>query len=222
MTLSRRMLIGGSLAAAGLAVGRPAGRSNAAGLSVATPPQTLGPFYPVTKPLDRDADLTRVRGAAGRAAGDIIDVAGRVADRDGRIMRSALVEIWQCNAFGRYDHPRGGRDAPLDANFQGYGQDVTDEAGGYRFRTIKPPPYPASANWMRPSHIHFRIVAPGAGTLVTQMYFAGDPYLGSDFIFNDIADPAARASVVATLAPNPATPPDGSNPPLAMFEITLA
>lgn len=220
MTLSRRMLLGGSLAAAGFSVGR---RSVAAELAAVTPPQTLGPFYPVNKPLDRDADLTRIQGVAGRAAGDIIDVAGRVVDRHGRIIRSALVEIWQCNAFGRYDHPRGRRDAPLDPNFQGYGQDVTDEAGGYRFRTIKPPPYPASASWMRPSHIHFRIVAPGAGTLVTQMYFAGDPYLARDFIFNEIADPVARASLVATLAPNPTTPQDGAAPPpLAIFEIRLA
>ena len=213
MRLSRRKLLGGSLAAAGLAAGHPV----MAGLVTITPPQTMGPFYPVTKPLDHDADLTRVDGAAGRASGDIIDVAGRVVDGDGRILRSALVEIWQCNAFGRYDHPRGARAAPLDPNFQGFGQDTTDEAGGYRFRTIKPPPYPASANWMRPSHIHFRIVAPTAGTLVTQMYFANDPYLAGDFIFNEIPDPAARAAVVATLAPNP----DGSGPPLATFDITL-
>ena len=214
MRLSRRKLLGGSLAAAGFA----AGHSAVAGLVTITPPQTLGPFYPVTKPLDHDADLTRVDGAAGRASGQVIDVAGRVFDGDGRILRSALVEIWQCNAFGRYDHPRGGRAAPLDPNFQGFGQDVTDEVGGYRFRTIKPPPYPASANWMRPSHIHFRIVSPTSGTLVTQMYFAGDPYLAGDFVFNGITDPAARAGVVSTLSP----PPDGSGPPLATFDITLA
>lgn len=213
MRLSRRKLLGGSLAAAGLA----AGHSAVAGLATITPPQTLGPFYPVTKPLDHDSDLTRVDGAAGRASGQIIDLAGRVIDREGRILRSVLVEIWQCNAFGRYDHPRGFRAAPLDSNFQGFGQAVTDQAGGYRFRTIKPPPYPASATWMRPSHIHFRIVAPTAGTLVTQMYFVNDPYLADDFIFNEIPDPAARAGVVATLAPNP----DGSGPPLATFDITL-
>ena len=218
MTLSRRTLLGGTLAAASLAAGRPL----AAGLAIATPPQTLGPFYPVTKPPDRDADLTRIQGVAGRAAGDIIDVAGLVVDRHGRIIRSALVEIWQCNAFGRYDHPRGGRDAPLDPSFQGYGQDVTDEAGGYWFRTIKPPPYPASANWMRPSHIHFRVVAPGAGTLVTQMSFAGDSYLARDYIFNDIADPAARANLVVTLVANPMTLPDDDAPPMASFEIRLA
>ncbi len=208
------MLLGGSLAGAGLAAGGPV----LAGLPVATPPQTMGPFYPLTKPLDRDADLTHVEGAAGRASGAVIDVIGRVVGRDGRAVQSALVEIWQCNAFGRYDHPKGVRDAPLDPNFQGYGQDVTDAAGGYRFRTIKPPPYPASASWMRPSHIHFRVIAPRAGRLVTQLYFAGDPYLERDFIFNEIADPAARASVVATLSPSPG----GASPPVATFDISLA
>ncbi len=213
MTLSRRLLLGGSLAAAGLSSGRPV----LAALSMATPAQTMGPFYPVTKPLDHDADLTRVEGTGGRASGAVIDVAGRLVDRNGGIIRSALVEIWQCNAFGRYDHPRGVRDAPLDPNFQGYGQDVTDSQGGYRFRTIKPPPYPASANWMRPGHIHFRITAPDAGSLVTQLYCAGDPPLARDFIYNGIADPVARANVVATLDP----PTDGAGPPVAAFEIVL-
>jgi len=72
MTLSRRMLLGGSLAAAGLSVGR---RSVAAELAAVTPPQTLGPFYPVNKPLDRDADLTRIQGVAGRAAEFLLGLA---------------------------------------------------------------------------------------------------------------------------------------------------
>ena len=70
---------------------------------------------------------------------------------------------------------------------------------------------------MRPSHIHFRIVSPRAGDLVTQMYFAGDPHLAGDFIFNEISDPAARSSVVVTIMPSS----DGATPPLARFDITL-
>ncbi len=195
--LSRRIVLGGALAVVASSGFAPA----LAALRAATPAQTTGPFYPVAKPLDDDNDLTLVRGRDGRAAGKPIEVAGRVTDRQGRAVRAAVVEIWQCNAFGRYHHPRDVRDAPLDPYFQGHGRNVTDEAGAYRFRTIRPPPYPASAQWMRPAHIHFAVSGPGFEPLVTQMYFAGDPHLEHDFIFNSIRDPAARASVVVTLRP---------------------
>ena len=218
MTFSRRRLLGATLTTGGLvAVGSPA---LLAALAVATPPQTLGPFYPVTKPLDQDADLTLVEGAGGSAAGEPIGVVGRVVERDGRPVRGAMIEIWQCNAFGRYHHPSARRDAPLDPYFQGYGRDLTDPDGAYRFATIKPPPYPASATWMRPAHIHFRISGAGFEPLVTQMYFAGDPYLAGDAVFNRIRDPRARASVVIELGP----PESGSQPgaEVAEFEIVLA
>ena len=218
MTLSRRHLLGASLATGGLVA---VGSSKAlAALAVATPPQTLGPFYPLIKPLDQDADLTRVEGAQGAARGEPIEVVGRVIERDGRPVGDAMVEIWQCNAFGRYHHPSDRRDAPLDPNFQGYGRDLTDHDGAYRFATIKPPPYPASATWMRPAHIHFRVTGPGFEPLVTQMYFAGDPYLADDAVFNRIRDPAARARVVVELGPS-----EGGGKPdagLARFEIVLA
>ncbi len=214
-TLSRRRVLGGGLAVAASSGFAPA----LAALRVATPGQTTGPFYPVAKPLDDDNDLTLVRGKNGRAAGKPIEVVGRVVDRHDRPVRAAVVEIWQCNAFGRYHHPRDARDAPIDPYFQGYGRNVTDEAGAYRFRTIKPPPYPVSAEWMRPAHIHFAVSGPGFEPLITQMYFAGDPHLDGDFIFNRIRDPAARASVVVTLRP----PSAGLNPVIetAAFDIVL-
>ena len=66
--------------------------------------------------------------------------------------------------------------------------------------TIEPPPYPASTFWMRTAHVHFAVSGPGFEPLVTQMNFSGDPHLERDRIFNGIANPAARAGVVVTLA----------------------
>ena len=215
--LTRRRVLAASLAAGSLAAVRstPA----LAALRIATPGQTSGPFYPATKPLDQDSNLMVVRGAKGRALGTPLHLMGRVIDRAGRPQPGAVVEIWQANAHGRYHHPRDPRNVPLDPNFQGYGRDRADADGAYRFLTIVPPPYPASATWTRPAHIHFAVHGPGFERLVTQMYFAGDPHLARDSILNAIADPAARASVVVTLAPpSPDLQPAAQ---VAVFDIVL-
>ncbi len=214
--LTRRRLIGASLAAGGLVAAWTS--PVLAALGVATPPQTMGPFFPREKPLDLDNDLTRV-GAGGLAAGTPIHVVGRVVDTGGRAVAGAVVEIWQADASGRYHHVNDGRDVPMDVNFQGYGHDTTDEEGAYRFLTIQPPPYPASASWMRPAHIHFRVSGPGFERLATQMYFTDDPHLETDNVFNAIRDPAQRASVVVSVeAPEAGLEPAAG---VCRFEIVL-
>ena len=187
----RRLLIGA--AAFGAAV---AARFDGAFAALRTPRQTTGPFYPLDLPLDRDNDLARVSGAASPAQGQITHLFGRVLGEDERPIAGARIEIWQCNAFGRYHHPRDTREAPLDPGFQGYGETVSAADGGYRFRTIKPVPYPG-----RTPHVHFAITAPGMERLVTQMYLAGEPLNARDGLYNSIRDPAARAAVTVALAP---------------------
>ena len=141
----------------------------------------------LTLPLDKDNDLTSVDGRPGTAVGTITNIGGRVTDADGLPQAGALVEIWQTNAFGRYHHPGDRSTSPLDPNFQGYGQTVTDARGQYRFRTIRPAPYPG-----RTPHIHFAIKPPDAGRLVTQMYLAGEPGNARDRLLQSIRDPAER------------------------------
>jgi protocatechuate 3,4-dioxygenase beta subunit len=193
MNIARRRLLVGAGTVLALAGGRAS--STLAALAT-TPRQTTGPFYPVELPLDRDNDLVRFGGAAQQAQGQITHVFGRVLDRDARPIRGARIEIWQCNAFGRYHHPRDTRDAPLDPGFQGYGETVSAADGAYRFRTIRPVPYPG-----RTPHIHFAVTAPGMERLVTQMYVAGEPGNARDGLYNSIRDPAARAALTVALAP---------------------
>ncbi|MCP5425760.1 MAG: intradiol ring-cleavage dioxygenase [Gammaproteobacteria bacterium] len=162
-----------------------------------TPRQSSGPFYPEELPLDDDNDLVKVAGQRGVAQGRITHLFGRVIDERGRPVEQARVEIWQCNAYGRYHHPRDRRNVPLDPNFQGHGQFITQADGAYRFRTIKPVAYPGRA-----PHIHFAISGPGFEPLVTQMFVAGAPENAGDYLFNSIQDPAAQSSVLVTFEPS--------------------
>lgn len=188
--LGRRMIIGAAVAGAGLLPLRRAGA-----VLAPTPSQTTGPFYPDQLPIDSDNDLVRVEGAAAQALGTVTHIGGRVLDRNGRAISGARVEIWQCDANGRYHHPRDDSQASPDAGFQGFGRTVTAGDGAYRFRTIRPVPYPG-----RTPHIHFAVLAPGAEPLVTQMYVAGEPGNATDVIFNRI-DATARDRVLVDLSP---------------------
>ena len=166
--------------------------------------EILGPFYPVLKPLDQDADLTVVAGRKDRARGKIIHLTGRVLNTKGEPAQGARVEIWQANTFGRYSHPSDQNlAAPLDPNFQGYSVQLTDAEGRYRFKTIKPGPYPVdpkNTTWLRPPHIHFDVTGK-ASRMVTQMYFDGEPLNEKDLLLQSLATRQNKASVIAKLLP---------------------
>lgn len=171
LDLDRRTLLAQLIAAAaGVPLALAEGR-------VITPGQTSGPFYPEDKPLDRDADLTQLRGSRAIAAGRIVYLSGQIVDVQGRPVEGARIEIWQANTHGRYAHPWDNSRRALDPNFQGYGTQVTDAQGRYRFKTIKPGAYDS-----RPPHIHVDI-AGGKRDLTTQIYFPGEPLNERDGIF---------------------------------------
>lgn len=174
-----------------------AGRAAAA---VPTPRQTAGPFYPPPRqrPSDTDWDLVKVEGRVREAGGEVLHLSGRVLDRDGAPVPDALVEIWQCDSNGRYHHV-GDRSAgrPLDEAFQGFGAVRTDAEGRYRFRTIRPVPYPG-----RTPHIHARVVwqdgAREGRELITQIYLEDHPLNQRDFIFRSLG---AKAQAAAKIDP---------------------
>ncbi len=187
-SLPRRMALG--LIAVGGAV---AGLARAAGAAVPTPPQTAGPFYPppADRPGDTDWDLVKVAGKVREAGGEVMHLSGRVLDRDGRALEGVLMEIWQCDANGRYLHQGDQQRDARDPYFQGYGAVRTDAAGHYRFRTIRPVPYPGRA-----PHIHARLVRPDGSELITQIYLEGHPLNQRDFIFRRLGKAAQRAASI--------------------------
>lgn len=220
-SISRRQILKMAFALGGVALTQRA--SSVLGQSVnrqLTPKQTMGPFYPMVRPLDHDADLTLIKGKAGQAQGTVIHVMGRVLDGRGNPVRGAQVELWQANTHGRYDHPRDINPAPLDPNFQGYGTQLTDAEGRYRFKTIKPGAYPenpTNPNNQRPPHIHFDITDKKQ-RLVTQMYFPNEPLNETDSIFRRLGS-FRDAAICKILPPTKELEPDSL---IALWDIVLA
>jgi protocatechuate 3,4-dioxygenase, beta subunit len=160
--------------------------------------EVTGPIFGDGRLTDSDADLTRQH--AGEPLGQRIVVTGRVLGSDGKPLSGQLVEIWQANAAGRYNHVVDTWDAPLDPNFDGGGRCLTDEDGTYRFVTVMPGAYPWGnhPNAWRPRHIHFSLFGRAfTERLITQMYFPGDPLFPFDPIFNSIRDERARQRLVS-------------------------
>jgi protocatechuate 3,4-dioxygenase, beta subunit len=165
---------------------------------IATPSQTEGPFYPTALPADTDNDLVQVRGQAAQAMGTVLHLQGRVLDLNGRPVEGALVEIWQCDVQGIYDHPgQPGRER-RDSAFQGYGRMMAAD-GRYSFRTLKPVAYPG-----RTPHIHVKVATAVGGLLTSQFYIAGEPGNERDGIFRAAArDPRQRERIEMRLTPAP-------------------
>jgi protocatechuate 3,4-dioxygenase beta subunit len=166
--------------------------------------ETTGPKFGHNIIGALDNDLTLNFAKVGESAiGQRIIVHGRVLDENARPIPGVLVEFWQANAGGRYRHAREGYTvAPLDPNFGGCGRCITDDDGGYVFRTIKPGayPWPNGVNDWRPAHIHFSVFGTGfAQRLITQMYFEGDPMIPLCPIVRTINDPRAIEGLIAAL-----------------------
>lgn len=204
--VARRRLLAAGAAPLGLAL--PAA-ARAAGPLAPTPSQSRGPFYPLEPPHDAGADLSIERDGR-RARGEPLRFSGRVVDTSGRPLAGARVELWQCNADGRYHHPRDDSPAPLDPLFRGYGRTVADADGRWSFRTIRPVAYPG-----RTPHLHLIVTAPDGRTLTTQAYVRGEPANARDALLARLA-PEQRERLTFDLARAAAGGWEGA------FEVVLA
>lgn len=188
MLIDRRAMLGLSTLGAGLIAGAP---SRAAQTAMApagprpTPPQSIGPFYPIVRPGENMADLTRVPGQAGRARGDLVEVRGAVKTLAGAPVRGAVVIIWQANAAGAYNHP-GSQFGSADPAFLGHAMLRTDRAGEFSLLTVRPGAYPDMPGTLRTPHIHFEVIGEEA-RLITQMYFPGERLNAADRLLRELA-----------------------------------
>lgn len=147
-----------------------------------SPSQTAGPYVhigliPHQAGFDiYDKNFSNVL-VSDRTQGERIRIEGHVYDGSGSKVRDALLEIWQANAVGKYNHPLDQQDKPLDEGFRGWGRTGTDfKTGLYTFETIKPGRVVGRAGkGLMAPHINFWIVARGINIgLNTRMYFGDE------------------------------------------------
>jgi protocatechuate 3,4-dioxygenase beta subunit len=174
--LQRRALLLGGLGL--VAAGKASARTQAQGKPpprLFTAPQIEGPFYPYDTPKVHDADLVRISADDAPALGRVTHLRGKVMRADGRPLADQMVEIWQCDANGRYVHPEDDEPRPRDPRFQGYGRTLTDKSGDFAFRTIRPVSYRVGTILTRAPHVHMAVSSRGVRRLTTQLYVAGEP-----------------------------------------------
>jgi len=191
--LTRRHFLGGGLALGATALFTPGVFAQEL---ARTPRLTEGPFYPDRLPLDTDNDLVIVNNSITPAVGEITHLTGRVLSTSGEPLRNVVVEIWQVDGRGVYLHSADSGRRQRDTNFQGFGRFTTNARGEYRFRTIKPVPYPG-----RTPHIHVIVKRGERRLLTTQLFINGHPQNRRDGIFRAIRDPFDRELVLVDFVP---------------------
>jgi hydroxyquinol 1,2-dioxygenase len=164
------------------ASGRAAGRASAG-----TPSALAGPFYRPDAPrLAHGANLSR------DGVGQPLTVMGQVRAVDGAPVSGAEVEVWHANEMGRYENQDP--DSQPEHNLRG--RFVTDNAGRFFFRTVRPGGYSLpddgpvgrmarrlGLSLDRPAHIHFAVTAPGFRPLVTAIFDGSDKAIDRDALF---------------------------------------
>ncbi len=177
--------------------------------SLPTGSSTIGPFFPAELASGMN-DLTRRKPGGPAAQGQPVLLRGRVLQEGGRPVVNFLVEIWQADANGRFDHPADRRNGEVDPHFAFWGRALTDAEGRYSFRTIKPGPVPAPDGAVSAPHIAVTLLGSGLmRRLVTRVYFPDDPLNAADPLLRRIGDPAVRGRLLARCDMRADAPQDG-------------
>jgi protocatechuate 3,4-dioxygenase alpha subunit len=158
----------------------------------ATSSQTVGPYFRIgLRWLNKDNLVGE------GVSGERVTIQGRVFDGDGAPVRDAILEIWQANAHGKYNHPEDTQDKLLEPGFKGYGRVPVNDEGMFRFATIKPGPVPGPQGKDQAPHLVVSVFMRGVlRRMVTRIYFPDDPHNASDFILNLVA-PSRCSTLIA-------------------------
>jgi protocatechuate 3,4-dioxygenase alpha subunit len=162
-----------------------------------TPSQTVGPFFHIGLLAGGENVLVD-----SETRGQPIRITGGVYDGAGQPVPDALIEIWQADADGHFNHQADPHQAEADGHFRGFGRAGTGERGQFWFQTVKPGPVPGPEGRPQAPHVDVRVFA--RGMLIhaaTRIYFPYEGANATDAVLNSIGDPARRQTLVASLEP---------------------
>ena len=174
-----------------------------------TPSQTVGPFFHIGLARERQDVLVDEE-----TRGQRILIKGRVTDGEGNAVPDAVLEIWQADAGGVYDHPADPRRADADPHFAGFGRAPTDDDGRYRFKTVKPGLVPGDGGETQAPHVNLRVFA--RGMLIhatTRIYFPNETTNGDDPVLNAVAPPRRGTLIASDVS--------GDDLPTYRFDVVL-
>ena len=175
-----------------------------------TPSQTVGPYYSMRLAAEGENVLPLPDGA------DRIVIVGKVFDGDGNHVEDALIETWQANPAGAYNHPDDRRDLGQSREFTGFARAQTDfETGVFRIETVKPGRVPDPEGQLQAPHVTMIIQARGMlNPLFTRLYFSDEAEANQDDIVLRAVPSDRRETLIARLE-------EGSDPPSYAFDVRL-
>ncbi|MGO9216613.1 MAG: protocatechuate 3,4-dioxygenase subunit alpha [Streptosporangiaceae bacterium] len=160
-----------------------------------TPSQTVGPFLAIGLPWPDGATVVP-EGTPGA-----ITISGRLLDGEGAPIPDGLIETWQADPDGRFDHPDDPRGAPEnEMAFRGFGRCPTGPDGSYRILTLRPGALPSPDGGREAPHLDVSVFARGLlNRVVTRIYFPDEAEANADDpVLSAITDPVRRATLIAT------------------------
>ena len=147
----------------------------------------LGPFWRDDQPLSQSGD-TLVRSPT---PGPGLVVRVSIEDGRGRPVAGAEIDVWHSSPEGLYENQD-----PAQAEMNLRGRFISDQAGRFDFRSVKPAGYPIPVDGpvgqlvratrrhnYRPAHLHFMVYKPGFKTLISQIYVSDDAHIDTDVQF---------------------------------------
>jgi protocatechuate 3,4-dioxygenase alpha subunit len=160
-----------------------------------TPSQTVGPFFHYALVPFDTAGVVAGEGVPG----DRVVIEGRVLDGEGQPVPDAMIETWQADAAGRYDHPEDARaDEMGTARFKGAARVPTDKDGSFRILTIKPGRVPGRGNALQAPHIMVSVLGRGLlKRLATRLYFADEAEANEEDAILALVPEERRGTLVA-------------------------
>ena len=176
---------------------------------VPTPSQTAGPYLHIG--LTNTHSITQI--AAPGVPGERVRLKCRVLDVEGAPLNDAMIEIWQADASGHYNHPDAPAATESNSRFYGFGRAATDESGACEFETIRPGSVPGPGDSTQAPHLNVAVFARGILLqLHTRIYFAGDPANDNDPVLALV--PADRRDTLMAR-------PDPKDPGCWLFDVRL-